>query len=138
MALTYSVTRQTIVGDLRYASGTVAFDSSYVANGMVVDISKFGFQNLDLVIFSPKAGFTFEYDYTNNKVLVKCPGMAIGSAGSASLDDFPLSGTGSTTVSVSLTSTATTPIRLGGQQEVAAAVDLSTALAAVTFVAFGK
>lgn len=132
-----NITRQTIVGDLRYVTGTFDFDSSYPTGGEAFDYATLGLSNIDLIVFSPKLGLSFEYDYTAKKVKALCPGMAIGAAGSASLDDFPLSGVGATTVSVSLTSTATTPIRLGGQQEIASTADLST-VTGVPFVAFGK
>lgn len=55
----------------------LAFSGAYVAGGEVVAptfesrLKTVGAGNVQAVIFSPKLGYTFEYDYVNKKVLVR-------------------------------------------------------------------
>lgn len=61
----------------------LAFSGNYVAGGEVVAptfesyLKSIGAGNVLFVTFSPKAGYTFEYDYVNKKVLVKQGGAAV-------------------------------------------------------------
>jgi hypothetical protein len=48
-------------------TGTFSFDTSYPTGGEAFDITG-KFKSLMGVIFEPKAGYSFEYDYTNKKV----------------------------------------------------------------------
>ncbi len=48
-------------------TGSLAFDSSYPTGGESVDLSNI-FSDIHLVLIEPKAGYVFEYDYTNKKV----------------------------------------------------------------------
>ena len=76
-----TITRQTVVGDLRYTSGTFAFDSSYPTGGEACSAAALGLTKVDFVQFSPSAGYVFEYDYTASKVKAydqKDPGNAGG------------------------------------------------------------
>ena len=46
----------------------IAFDSSYAYGGESLDYTSYGFSAVDRVMFEPKNGLTFEYDFTNKKV----------------------------------------------------------------------
>lgn len=53
--------------------GRLAFDNSYVTNGEPVTPAQLGFENdaLDVILIEPSGGYTFEYDHTNQKILVR-------------------------------------------------------------------
>lgn len=132
MSLTVNLVRgPKIAGDLLWAAADVTFDDSYSSGGEALTPADFGFTALEphaqmiQVTASPSGGFNFEYDFANQKLKVRVPGVAIGAAGSATLDDYPLSGTGATTTSIGLKNDASSPVRFGPQQEVGA-VDLSS------------
>ena len=62
--------------------GSIALDSSYAFGGedvasYLIDTSGGKFKRLDQVIIEPRGGFSFEYDYTNNKVKVFSPAPPI-------------------------------------------------------------
>lgn len=54
---------------LKIVTGTVAFDSSYPTGGEATTDISGHFTELLGVFFESKSGYTFSYDYTNNKVL---------------------------------------------------------------------
>lgn len=54
---------------LQVASGTFAFDNSYPTGGEATTAFSSMFTSLAGVFLAPTSGYTFEYDYTNNKVL---------------------------------------------------------------------
>lgn len=125
MALTVTeVHDQTVFGNKRVTVADVDFDSSYPTGGESLTAANLKLTKIELLLASPKAGFSFEYDYTNSKLLAKCPGVVTTAAGAGTLDDFPLSGTGATAASIGLTAGNTTT-RFGGSVEVANTVDLS-------------
>ena len=59
------------MGDEYETKKTIAFDSSYVTGGMSLTASDLGLSGqVRDVRIDPKAGYVFEYDYTNSKVIV--------------------------------------------------------------------
>jgi hypothetical protein len=135
MALTISNLTYNVQGSENVVRGTIDFDSSYPTGGEPLTAANIGLATIKWINFQDAAGFSFTYDYTNAKVVAKCPGVVTGAAGAGTLDDFPLSGVGSTAASIGLTAgNATT--RFGGQVEVADTTDLST-VTGVRFTAYG-
>jgi hypothetical protein len=127
-----------IGGFSQLAVADVLFDNSYATGGEALTAGDLGFPTgytVVSLVAEPRSGYTFEYDRTNAKLKALVPGVAIGAAGAATIDDFPLSGTGSTATSIGLASTATSPVRFGPQQEVASAVDLSAITTRVVAIA---
>lgn len=130
MALT--VTRsgmwQGLLGDLRYAKVTIAFDSSYPSGGESLTPADLGLKTIDHITIHSTSGLVFEYDYTNKKVKAYSQGVTVGAAGAATLDDFPVSaGPGASTISVSLTNSGGSATHnFGTLKEVPDTNDLST------------
>lgn len=126
MALTISSLKRTHLGDRRQHLGVITFDSSYATGGESLVPTDVSLHTIDSITFEPTGGYSFEYDYTNQKVKVNVPGVAIAAAGAATIDDFALTGTGASTArSIGLDSASTSPVRFGPQQEVASTVNLS-------------
>ena len=138
MALTVSVTRRVTAGNQHIVTGTIAFDSSYPTGGESFTAADLGLRVVDLMLVQATKGFDYEYDYTNSKVLVYTQGVAHGSAGSVTLDDYPVTaGPGATaSSSISREASATSPLRMGPMKECAASDDLST-ITGVRFICFG-
>ena len=101
-------------GALTYPTGGIPLSTSLL--GMKREV-----QAVQIVDESSADGFTYKWDRVNNKILIYTQGVAFGAAGAATLDDFPLSaGVGVTSGrSISLDNGATSPVRLGGQKELA-------------------
>lgn len=137
MALTISSLKRDIAGNKRMHSGLITFDSSYATGGEALTPENLGMHTIDHIDVRSALGFTFDYDHTNAKLLAYCPGVVIGAAGAATLDDFALSGVGSSTArSVGLDNAAgSSTVRFGGQVEVANAENLATV--AARFIAIG-
>lgn len=72
MALSFSITDQTVVGDQRRVVATVTFDSSYPTGGEAVTPSNFGLQSIRNVEPAvPVAGSRLvAWDGTNSKLKV--------------------------------------------------------------------
>lgn len=136
MALTISALKKDIAGNKRMHSGQITFDSSYDAGGESLTPNNIGLHNIENIEIMSASGFYFEYDYTNRKVKVLVPSVVIGAAGAATIDDFPLTGTGASTArSIGLDNAASGTVRFGAQQEVAASTNLSAVVA--RFIATG-
>lgn len=134
MALAISDLKRDVAGNKRLHHGKITFDSSYPSGGEALTPANIGLHTIERIVFSEALGFKAEYDYANQKVVVKCPSVVTGAAGAGTLDDFPMSGVGATSASIGLTAgNATT--RFGGQQEVADTTNLSTLV--VYFEAIG-
>lgn len=121
------------IGDLQWVVADVTFDDSYAASGgESLTAADLHFTTADpyakIVKLSadPAGGFTILYSYSDAKLGVYVPGIAIGTAGSATIDDYPLSGTGATATSIGLKNDASSPVRFGPMQEVASGVNLSS------------
>ena len=69
MVLAITVNKRGVVGDLRYADISLAWDSSYPTGGEPFTPADAGFDVFHTVTAHQKSGYTFEMDYTNNKVL---------------------------------------------------------------------
>jgi hypothetical protein len=137
MAFTVGSLARNVTGNRRAHSGTLTFDSSYATGGESLVPSELGLHTIENIILHPSAGFSFDYDYAAQKVKVYVPAVVVGAAGAATLDDFPLTGTGATTArSVGLDNAAgSSTVLFGAQQEVAASTNLSSVV--VRFSAIG-
>ena len=69
MVLPITVNKRGVVGDLRYADVSLAWDSSYPTGGESFTPADAGFDKFYTVTAHQKSGYSFEMDYTNNKVL---------------------------------------------------------------------
>lgn len=168
MALTISNLVRHNVGDARLHVGTIAFDDSYPTGGESLTAANVGLQKIDSIDFDATAGFVFQYDFTNSKVLVYQSatvtptgtlskptftvaasgaigtGMEVGLSADAATATFE-GGTGISAERIlTTTSPVGTPTFTGGATtaaalaEVDAATDLSVLLASVRFRAWGR
>ena len=69
MALAITVNKRGVVGDLRYADLSLAWDSSYPTGGESFTPADAGMDAFHVVTAHQKSGYTFDMDYTNNKIL---------------------------------------------------------------------
>lgn len=69
MALTVTINRRSIFGNMRYVAASLLWDSSYPTGGESLTAAMLGFTLIDLLLASPYSGYGFEYDYTNSKLL---------------------------------------------------------------------
>lgn len=114
-------------GNKREAIYDVVGPSSYTTDGDGLTANQLGFSKkveYAECVSATGTGFAWFYNHTDNKLVARCPGVVTTAAGAGTLDDFPLSGTGSTSASIGLTAGNTTT-RFGAQPQVASAVDLS-------------
>lgn len=120
---------QIIAGNARMCKVQIAFDSSYPTGGESLTAADLGLKTIDFISIQAKNGLVFEYDYTNFKVLAFTQGILVGTAGSATLDDYPVTAgpgvTGSLSVSFDNAIGAGTH-RFGALKEVPSTNDLST------------
>jgi hypothetical protein len=78
MAITVNSHKYTVFGDRAVVMADVAFDSSYAGGGESLSISQqFGLHDLDIVLIETKGGYSFEWDYTDQKVKAFAPAPAI-------------------------------------------------------------
>ena len=69
MAMSVNSFEYSVFGNKPAVMADIAFDSAYITGGEPLDYSTlFGVHELHLMQFETKAGFTFEYDYTNKKI----------------------------------------------------------------------
>lgn len=73
MALTVSNIIRSMNQNRRVNFGTLAFDSSYPTGGESLTPANLNMKAIDQIIFAPAGGYSFEYDYTNQKVKVFQP-----------------------------------------------------------------
>jgi hypothetical protein len=69
LALTITRKRKTISGNMREKHFQIAFDSSYPTGGEPLTAANLGMRKLTTVSITGQKGYTFEYDYTNEKIL---------------------------------------------------------------------
>ena len=69
MALTVDNAVKTVFGNKRVRVHDVDFDSSYPTGGESLTASDLGLNKVEFLIAESKSGYTFEYDYTNSKLL---------------------------------------------------------------------
>lgn len=68
----------TVFGNKAVVLADIALDSSYPYGGEAVDTDAlFGIHTVDMAMIEPKDGYTFQYDYTNNKIKAFAPAPAI-------------------------------------------------------------
>lgn len=87
MGLTVAVTSNQVVGARRQVVGTVAFDSSYPTGGEALTPATLGLIAVDHINVPAKSGYTFEYDYTNKKLLAYWVDTSVDGAAQAQVVD---------------------------------------------------
>tara|TARA_R110000824_G_scaffold387918_1_gene583327 strand:- start:379 stop:807 length:429 start_codon:yes stop_codon:yes gene_type:complete len=118
-----------IQGNKRTTIANFDFDSSYPTGGETLTPANLGLRVIEHIDIFPQGGATFEYDYTNEKVLARFPGFTIEGAGSLTLDDYQLKGVGSTvatSIGLEASLSADTTHRFGIMPEAASTEDLSS------------
>ena len=122
MSLTFTKTKEGVVGDLRYWAGTILLDSSYPTGGYAITAANFLFSStIYLANLGEGGGIVAEWDRTNSKIKMVYP--TGGVAASPAAIGQPSIAAGSTTV----TSTQATAQIIPGQgKEVGNTTDLST------------
>ena len=69
MAISVSSKNYSVFGNRAVVVADIAFDSSYPYGGEACDHDQLlGLHDLDIVLFEPKGGYSFEFDYTNKKI----------------------------------------------------------------------
>ena len=84
MALTVSLTGDWMssVGNRRAVDGTITFDSSYATGGESLTAANIGLGTIDHIQFNQgEDGYVFEWDKTNNTVIVYSPQLEVASSG---------------------------------------------------------
>ena len=69
MALTVANRVYSNWGDKKVLFADITWDDAYAYGGETFDISVQGMSGVDRVVVEPKGGITFEYDYTNEKIM---------------------------------------------------------------------
>lgn len=72
---------------LKVVTGTIAFDSSYPTGGEATTAISGHFTELLGVLFEHEDGYTFKYDYTNNKILAYWVDTSVDGAAQAEVAD---------------------------------------------------
>lgn len=57
--------------------GVIAFDSSYPTDGEAATLLSKYFKDVKRIVFDSKDGYNFEFDNTNNKILVYAAGAEL-------------------------------------------------------------
>jgi hypothetical protein len=117
-------------GDIKFLTGKISFDNSYPTGGEALDLSAH-FDTLLGVMIENKAGYSFEYDYTNKKVKAFVPVGVIADAGVSDANNTIMKSAAGT-LEVAGTGTAFQQAAV----EVADTTDLS-ALTGVRLIAWG-
>lgn len=68
MALTITNKETTVFGNKRIRTVEIAFGSLYPTGGESLTPTNLGLAEINILIASPKSGYTFEYDYINFKL----------------------------------------------------------------------
>ena len=69
MPVTVSSLTRSHLGHRKFSTGVLTFDSSYATGGELLTLGAIAMSNIDYIDVNPFAGYTFRYDYTNNRVL---------------------------------------------------------------------
>lgn len=138
MALTVTKTKEGVAGDLRYVTGTLAFDSSYPTGGESLTAANLGMSKIWVVMFPEnKTGYAFEYDYTNSKVLVYSQGATTGATAAGGTTGTFMNSDAGTEGTVRLQSAGTSAtVKWGPMLEFTNATTLAS-LSAVRFFVLG-
>jgi len=126
MALTISVVERTVFGNKRIVIADVDFDSSYPTGGESLQASDVGLKAIDFLQATPKSGYIFEYDYTNEKLKAFYPTKSQDSNLAATVTVTGTTGDGDAgTYDVSFSGEKGT-VDAGPAEEVANGTDLSS------------
>lgn len=68
MALTVTIKSTDVFGNKRVHIVEIGFDDSYPTGGEPLTARSLGMSAVDFALFEPSAGYTFEYDHTNEKI----------------------------------------------------------------------
>jgi len=71
MALTVKNKEYTVFGNKRVMFFEVDFDDAYPTGGEELKPATLGLRRFDFVNVTNKGGYTFDFDYTNNKIVVR-------------------------------------------------------------------
>lgn len=130
MAITVNIDRagNHYLGSIRMVIASIDLDSSYTNGGYSLTPSMLGLATIVDLNAKPRAGVAFDYDYTNKTLKCFVPGVSVGVAGAATIDDFPINGLGGTSGrSIGMDSSAGgTAVRFGVELEAANGTNLST------------
>lgn len=78
MAMTSSSKTDSVFGDKAVIIADVAFDSSYPTGGESIDTDAlFGMHYVNFATIEPASGYSFQYDYANDKIKAYAPAPAI-------------------------------------------------------------
>ena len=137
MPLTITITEHMVEGNKRKTRGTMAWDNSYPTGGEAFTARQLGLSVVDTLLVGPHNGMIFEANIAGLLIEAYVQGVEVGAAGALTMDDFPVTGVGAGTISMSLTNTGGSAThRFGSLKEVAATQDLSS-LTAVPWEASG-
>jgi hypothetical protein len=70
LTLTYTGDWSRVAGNQRVNTVSIAFDSSYASGGEALTARTLGLSTVTSVQAQAKSGYSFEYDYTNEKLMV--------------------------------------------------------------------
>lgn len=62
--------------NIRLTSGVITISGDYATGGVALSMKSLGLLNAESVIIAPTAGYAFEYDRTNKKVLIYSGALA--------------------------------------------------------------
>lgn len=74
MALTVAISKRVSAGNQHVTQGTITFDSSYPTGGESLTANNVGLSVIEDIVIHPSSGYSCEYDYDNEKVLVYAGG----------------------------------------------------------------
>jgi len=136
MALTITSVNTGVIGDLRYRTVDVAFDTSYDSGGEPLTSATLGLDSIYYLRAKSNAGYLIKYDYTNFTLRVYLVNIAATADGDivATADNSIVANATNTGIEVSGIGTAFQVV-LG---EVTATTDLSTALSSVRLFILGR
>ncbi|MBI2020208.1 hypothetical protein HYS94_02195 [Candidatus Daviesbacteria bacterium] len=132
MPLTLTERRRGILGDIRYATYDVAFDTLYAAGGEPLTAANVQMESILLLKADAPAGYIIAYDYTNATLRAYRINVVAGT-GTQGVD-VDLMKSGTSTLEVTGDGTAF-QVALG---EVTTNADMSTDLASVRVLVFGN
>lgn len=93
MANTLTVVSQHRVGKRLMVTGSIAFSGNYATGGDAVDFLAAGVRSIDskpeFMTIAGKAGFYYEYDKANNKVIVRGQEPTSGTGSVIALSQLP-------------------------------------------------
>src|SRR5215831_16327312 len=78
MALTISGLQFDLAGSRNSTMGSIAFDSSYTTGGLALTPASIGLRTIDNIDFIARSGYSFDYDYSGQKLLAYTQGAATG------------------------------------------------------------